>query len=166
MKNKKTIYVLIPAVLLVWALIFYRVSEGIQVENNSYTNLSATFSSRSSTTPDTFQYALQLNYPDPFLGNRHSIRQASAVSSLPTEVQMPPPATKPLQQAEQFNYARFRYVGLVEHKGKKDQLALIVADEKSLMLRKGETAEGIQLLKIHKDSVEIKSGNHRFYLRR
>jgi hypothetical protein len=169
MKNKKSIYVLAPAVLLVWALIIYRVSDGLQSGDSYYTALSYSPGEQLPVMADTFAYTLQLNYPDPFLGKARPVLPAPNTAPPQLALLRTEPPAAALQQPVPVNpidYTRYKYIGLVEHKDKKDQLALVILDGKSLMLRKGETAEGVQLLKLYRDSVELKSGKHRFHIKR
>ena len=165
MKNKKLLYFLAPAVLLVWSLIVYQVSEGLSGGNPYYGGPGSAVKELVPLASDSFQYSLLLNYPDPFLGRSTPARSTSpVVHSEPKPPVQPAPAAA--VQEEAFNPSRYQYLGLIEHKGKKDKLALLQVDGRSLMLREGETVDALQLMKISQDSVQLKSGKQVFYVKR
>ena len=166
MKNKKTLYFLAPAVLLVWSLIVYQLSEGLSGGNPYYSEAGRTNAEIAPVASDSFQYSLLLNYPDPFLGRTSApARSTSAVVRSEPKAPVQPAPTVPVQEVV-HNPTRYQYLGLIEHKGKKDKLALLMVDGKSLMLREGEAAESLQLVKIGQDSVQLKSGKLLFYVKR
>ena len=169
MKNKKSLYFLAPVVLLVWALIFYQVSEGLQTGNPYYAGAAAAVANQATVATDSFEYTLLLNYPDPFLGRASAGATHKATATVTAVQASAKPAITPslpaTVQEVSLNLSRYKYLGVVEHKGKKDKLALISIDGKSLMLREGDVAEELQLLKISKDSIQLKNGKQVFYVK-
>lgn len=66
MKNKKTLYLLIPLVSIIWGIIIWQILSYRAKE----TETSVTFSVEGTTeTEDTISYVLVANYRDPFLRN-------------------------------------------------------------------------------------------------
>ncbi|AOW20780.1 hypothetical protein [Urechidicola croceus] len=68
MKNKKNIYFLVPAVLLIWGLIGYRVYKALNPSETRITSAQniATFIPKK--IEQSNSYEIQANYRDPFLG--------------------------------------------------------------------------------------------------
>lgn len=95
MKNKKNIFLLIPAVLIIWGLIAYKIFSVVNPSDdlNYITNEHRTF------VPDSLQaeikFKLDLNYRDPFLGRiiskKPSVsKKQSKLRVKKTEIQFPP----------------------------------------------------------------------------
>jgi hypothetical protein len=167
MKNRKAIYILIPAVLLIWALIAYQVSEGLQGGAPTYAGAGVSLADVAPDEADTFTYTLMLHYPDPFLGRvGYTNKAVPAIQDVPAAQRSPAINSKEEKQPQKPDLSIYKYIGVVEHKSKKDKLALLSVGGRSVMLREGESVEEVKLLKISPDSVKLMKGVETFYIRR
>ena len=75
MKNKKNIYFLLPAVLVVWGLLGYRIFSAVQPKSIN-TDLNA---SQLAFTPHNFKesesFTIKADYRDPFLGTINKVHK-------------------------------------------------------------------------------------------
>jgi hypothetical protein len=157
MKNKKLLYVLLPAVIGIWALIFYRVFAAVKPGNDTdsvtVTNIGK---DNEALISDTFQ--LIADYRDPFLGTLIDdkpvrsngpvvITEAKPVIPKPYPVQAPWPSVS--------------YSGMIRNQHSSVQLAMLQVNGQSYTVRSGEIIEGIQILKVFRDSIEVSMGKER-----
>ena len=146
MKNKKTVYVLLPAVAIIWGIVIYRVFSGLHSSNENYkmnTNFNTSVNTNSSVL-DTF--SISANYRDPFLGRMISVN-ANSIQKNET-----PKVEKVIQQ---IKWPTIIYNGMIKNQKSKKELALVQIGGKDNIMKAGETAEGIKIQKIYKDSIEV-----------
>ena len=146
MKNKKVIYLLLGVVLLVWGLIFYRLFSGMGPSENRTSSSTGIYKdSTEKNVADTF--SIVGHYRDPFLGTMASdkpeIKPGPHVA-LVAKV-LPPPLAWPVTG----------YGGMIKNQKSNKQLVLIQINSQNHLMKTGDAMEGIQLLKITKDSVEL-----------
>jgi len=162
MKNKKTLYYLIPAVILIWGIIVYKI---ITVTNYESVKHSSATSIPSINSQDTLpkEYQLLLNYKDPFL-LEPAFRQ-NKVKSQSRNADLSATRQKPIKNVPQLNLMNIMYIGMVEKPGN-HTIALINIGGETKMLRKGEHADQIKVLNIWTDSVQIFSNGEIYYLKK
>lgn len=149
MKNKKTIYILGPLVLLIWALVIYRVLSYGAVEiaapafqTDFQDELSVDF------VPDSF--VLHADYNEPFLIDEGTyLSQARPLSAKQAEVPKEVLPTLP-------KWPDIAYLGTIGNKKKKRQLSIIRIGKKEYFFKKGEEKEEIRLLKNYGDSIKLR----------
>jgi len=148
MKNKKLAYILLPLVLLVWGIVGYKLYiKFFGEENIALMNTEINVEDKSNNYKDHFEIAN--NYRDPFLG--HAVREVSVSvqpSAMPIQRQsvVPAPAIKPV-----VYWPVIKVGGLVNEKKFMGTIA-----GKSVLLEKGEQAQGVIFVKSSKDSVWFK----------
>jgi hypothetical protein len=147
MKNKKLIYVLLPATILIWGFAFMRIynyifpgkPEEIAAQQINSDNVQEYIT-------DTF--SININYRDPFLGKSKQIITKE----------------KPLVQIKQTNIVPVKkdaswpvihYTGMIKNQKSSKQLAMLQINGTSSIMRAGEVNENVKLNRIFKDSVEI-----------
>lgn len=164
MKNKKSIYFLLPVVVLIWSAIVYQFYQGNGEE--------VTFAYRKSVPavatmelPKKKVYSLLLNYPDPFLdpGNKPATPARSQPEPVPAAQALAAPEK---EEVPAYNWEQIKYKGLVEHKGKGKVVALLEIRGQSYMLAAGAMQEEVLLQKIEIDSVLLKVGKENTYIRK
>jgi hypothetical protein len=143
MKNKKAVYILMPLVVLIWAIIFYRIFSAASGEdgNTGFQSMDQ-LPEQEADTNQTFTIAA--NYPDPFL------KTAALVSV--KKVEKKPPVVKPIVNIKWPNIV---YGGTIKNQQSKKQVALVEINGTSNMMRLNEEVGGVQLKRIYNDSIEV-----------
>ena len=144
MSNKKTIYVLLPLVLILWGYIIYRVLEqanpDVDLPNSE---LPAIRSKLASDITDDF--SLLLNYPDPFLKHLR-IEENGALENTPENSQM--------NQVYVWNWPNMTYGGCIVNK--KKIVGILQINSKNLLVQEGKEYEDFKVDKIYSDSIVMK----------
>lgn len=138
MKNKKLIYILLPAVFIIWGLIafkaisFFKGSEQIKYlkklsSNNSQTALLDTFS-------------LLLNYPDPFL---NSPKIQTGIHSITQSIK------------EKIKWPNITYYGSIGNIKKQGYMVSLKIDDQDVLLKMGATYKNIRLVSVKNQVVVL-----------
>jgi hypothetical protein len=141
MKNKKAVYALIFVVLLIWGIVFYRIFSYVQKSDETAATVSAPAQSnnhRPKNIPD-----IKADYRDPFLGSVPK-KVAPASNIIRKEIKKP---TAP--------WPTVVYSGMIRSSGKANVIAILQINGKEFLGKPGDTAGGIMIKKIYKDSVEL-----------
>jgi len=137
MKNKKSIYVLLPIVLLIWGLVIYRFFDFSTDDIPDGTTSNFTVKPLAVMPRDTFN--INVNYRDPFLGKMY----------LPRQVKKSGRKTNSIEQAAPLVWPSIVYRGLVsDAKNKKKVFMLIISGQTFLMSERDTELD-----------VQIKGGN-------
>lgn len=154
MKNKKLLIILIPATLLLWGMIIYKIfsvaSGGddigqvqgtVSVVNNDNNALTDTFS-------------INPTYRDPFLGKTNKTATIAIVGSSNSKpISTPKPiATNPINKT----FPNIIYGGLIKNKQSNKQLVLIQINGQSNIMKIGDIVNEVELTKVFRDSIEVK----------
>ena len=67
MKNKKNIYILLPAVILIWGLLGYRIFSGLKPSNTAEEKLTVR-AFKPQELKESEPFTISTDYRDPFLG--------------------------------------------------------------------------------------------------
>jgi len=144
MKNKKNIYFLLTAVLLIWGLLGYRLFSAVQ-PNNASANLAV---SDISFEPNKFKeskpFTIRADYRDPFLGTIATIKRKNKKRTKKRKV-------LPLQPFPQIIYK-----GLVSGQNNKQQVFIISIDGKQHFFKKNQSFQGVQLRNGNIKSITLK----------
>lgn len=149
MKNKKSIYILGPLVLLIWALVIYRIfSYSAVVIAEPSLRIESSPEDMSTFEPDSF--VLHADYTEPFL-----IDEKTYLSNAR------PLREKDKKQVEEVipelpKWPSIAYLGTIGNKKKRKQLSLIKIGDKEYFFKQGEEKEEIMLLKNYGDSVKLR----------
>lgn len=144
MKNKKNIYFLLPAVLLIWGLLGYRIFSAVQPIDTS-TNLKLSENAYQPTSfKETETFTIKVDYRDPFLGATLNTQKSTAKRSVKT-------AQEPTQPFPQIVYK-----GVVSGQGNKEQVFIISIDGKQFFFKKNQTFNGVQLRNGSVKSITLK----------
>lgn len=160
MKNKKLIYVLLPAVLVIWGIIFYRIFNAAGGDDNisSFSDTGAR-EAQVSSYADTF--SIIGDYRDPFMGKL-------AIAERPKPVMRTQPRAKEEkpQPPVKIAWPSIGYSGMIKNQKSAVQLAMMQVNGQSYTLKAGQSAEGVQLVKIFRDSVEVIFQNEKRTIRK
>lgn len=147
LKSKKAIYVLLPLVLIVWGLILYKVFTGLSdgPDLPVYSNQVPSESVERATEPDTF--SIHANYRDPFLGKLLSKKPVVKKSKKPKKVLKKPPVV--------IRWPSITYGGMVRNQQSQKMVAMVKISGKDNLMKEGEELDGIQLVKVYRDSIQL-----------
>lgn len=152
MKNKKAIWVLLPAVLGLWGLIIFRVSNAVNSDDPKPIVRQELLNAAASTKEIQY-YELKLDYDDPFLKGRRPIVRKAPVK--PSNSQKAKPVVKKTVKKLPLIWPSIEYKGTIgSEKGNKSMVILHVNGESWFMSSKEEKDE-IKLLKTYQDSVIV-----------
>ncbi|RZJ94936.1 MAG: hypothetical protein EOO60_01815 [Hymenobacter sp.] len=179
MNSKRSVYLLVPLVLLVWGLIGWRIWAAAN-DSTSEAEQLPTVALRAKPTTVRHQPKLLLAYDDPFKpGPSHST--PSLVGSLPAVGTLPNAATSG-RSAASLNFAvrpavptvaiasvpwpQIRYLGVIAHAGGSAQVALLAIDNQEFVIKASKSERGVQVLKLFRDSVQLGfSGQKKSFVR-
>jgi len=155
MKNRKTLYILIPAVILIWGLIIFKILNGvasIPVEKRSGMNLNHLKDSVKIEKDTFFIYA---NYRDPFLIENvpHKNSQVTNDPEKNNEYRQPRRRTRKTSNANKW--PKIIYKGIISNNHNNDKVILLEIDQSKHLVRKGDTVKEIRINDFTSDSVFI-----------
>jgi len=150
-KNKKTTYILLPVVLLIWGAIVYKVffANATQEEDIAITAMPM---QHAAVSDSAFSFTIQNNYRDPFLSHTYVAR------SKPVQKKAPKPKEpKKIEQPKVIVWPKVEYMGTVE--GKDAKFGLVLIDNATTMVAEGDRVKKIDIIKIYADSIRLKNAD-------
>lgn len=163
MKNKKVLYLLIPASVLIWGNIVYKiytsmygedagaiVFESPKIVNSIEEELNDTFS-------------IDPNYRDPFLGKTLKNNSASENSTHPVVSTSESFTNK---SNSKIQMPTIIYGGLIKNKKSNKQFALIQINGIGNVMKVSDKVGEITLMKIYRDSIQVKYNNQLKFISR
>lgn len=165
MKNKKAVYFLLPVVLFIWSAIFYRIYTGTGSETEAgYRNTS--MAGDHYELPEKKEYSLLLDYPDPFSAG-YAVPKTTVKPKAGKEQRKKIPDVKKEQAPKAgYDWRGVSFLGTIENSDKKKSLALLKVDGTSYMLSEGVLQDGMEVLWMSTDSVQIKIGKETAYIKK
>lgn len=143
MKSKKSLAILIPALLLVWGIIGVKIIKQLHPSQED-AGLPVVQTKPNREKPMVKNYSLINNYPDPFL----------------KEIKSPQIKEEPNKRSMQLNskqkgqiWPQIQYKGCI--KSKHSQTALIELNTSKVLLQQNEEKYGLTLLFVHNDSITV-----------
>jgi len=138
MKNKKLLYVLVPAVLVIWGAIAHRALMYLSVNNDNHTLLMKNQQQGSLVTSnDTF--TLLLNYPDPF---GYEPRPNSVVN-------------QPRNQIKKNKWPQVQIYGIIGNGNKDCMLVSLSIDNQDAIIKVGERIHQVKLVRVKSQSMTL-----------
>lgn len=144
MKNKKSIYILLPLVLFIWGTVMYQVfsfsanEEEVMVPTNEISLKPIKISKRDSVVIDT-------DYRDPFLGKMYSTEKVKS-----TKKKASPKKLEPLV------WPTIQYKGIVSDTKEKSKIFMLVINNQTHLMKKGQTENEVFLKDGDRESVYVK----------
>lgn len=155
MKNKKLIYLLVPLTFGVWGYIGYFIYSTIN-KDEYIPEINVSKQKKHTNKPIEKDYSLFLNYRDPFLGKISSQQNTNKV----------PKASKPKTEVNNTILNNIKYLGLIKNKEQGNIIASININHNDYLLKKGDKINGVEILKINSDSLQIKIENKNYYIKK
>ena len=158
MRNKKlAIYVLLPVVVIIWGAAIFQIFKVINPDSVAIKNLDFDKLPKSSKNnmPDTF--SIVANYRDPFLGrSENHLGQGIKYTVAPV-----------LKKPEiRIAWPALAYKGMIRNKKSNKQLVMVSIAGKTSMMNSGDEINGVGLIAISNDSVELSFQNEKKWLRK
>jgi hypothetical protein len=159
LKQKRSTYFLLIAVLGIWIFIGYRIFDFLEKPGEKLAQPEAEPLQIEEIQIDFEVESLRLDYPDPFLKNTGSKARRKYNSK---------PKAFPIARTEKpvINAlsGRLEYFGYVRNND--GQVAIFQLDGKNRLLEKGSDIEGFRLQTIYEDSVIIRKEENSFCIKR
>lgn len=150
MKNKKTIYILLPTVLLIWGAVMYEFFSFSTTEELKI-NTSNEFVFKPTAIKERDTVAINVNYRDPFLGKMYSEKgNGIASKKKTTNIKKAPKIVEPIV------WPAIVYKGIVSDTKEKNKVFMLIINGQTFLMRKGETENEIFLKEGDRESVYVK----------
>ena len=163
MKKKSTLYIVSTIVVLLWGYIIYKFFNPPRAENRAI-SASPVFDNLSSNVViDTF--SISAEYRDPFFGKSipkpvfKSNNNGTSTASIKTPIIVSPKVIA-------VNKPVVSYLGLIKNSKQNKQVALIQINGTMNNLSVGDKQDGIEVLKILKDSIEVRFQKEKYFVRK
>ncbi len=153
--QRKLRIILIIAVVILWALIFYKIYKTFFGKSSTSIIMSdsTVLITEKSTLVDTF--SLKLNYIDPFL--KHEVVSAPDRKS---KENLTPTKPKPNQKKQKdCVWEEIKFGGLIKNKEDNRHTALLKIKGKSFIVKENELIKDYLITRIYKDSITLKKEN-------
>ncbi|KAF2518529.1 hypothetical protein E0W68_09410 [Flavobacterium salilacus subsp. salilacus] len=144
MKNKKAIYILLPLVLLIWAMVIYQFfsfsgSDAVAVNNNK----AYTIKPINIPVKDTF--TINVNYRDPFLGKMYLPNNNKTSISK---------KTKP-KPAEPIIMPHIIYKGIVSDNQNEKKVFMVIIKGQTFLMKEKDTEQEVTLKNGNREYIEV-----------
>ncbi|WP_317897772.1 hypothetical protein [Aurantibacillus circumpalustris] len=164
LKNKKTLYILIPVNILVWGFFVYRFYTAFTDSDVSIPIVQSK-EIKVLGLKDSIAYKLSMDYKDPFLKESkreyvHNYSNSGNQPKKPAPVKTPSiaPAPKVLPDV--------KYLGLIKNNTSGMATALVSVNGQSKLIKQNESIDGIIFKTFNQDSLVAKWGRERIVVRK
>ncbi|MBI2968490.1 MAG: hypothetical protein HYY40_11860 [Bacteroidetes bacterium] len=157
-RNKKLLYYLLPATIAIWGIVFYKVLTTLWRGDDAAPAIPSANvkGAKEKISADTF--SLIGTYRDPFLGK--------IADKPPISAEIKPPVHQPVKTEVKTVWPAIIYGGMIKNQQTKKMVALININGQDNLLAPGEEKEGLKLLAVFPDSVEMISGKEKRVIRK
>ena len=162
MKNKKLSWILLPAVLGIWAVIGWKVYAAMRNDESPFTDTGTAGISNadSPALPDT--YELVLDYRDPFLDKPAPVK----IQPSRHVVQGTTPVKPSRDSSATVSWPAISYYGLVRQPESGKTVGFLAVNGSSCFIRSGDNVGNILVGRINADSVEVIMGKLKKFVRK
>lgn len=161
MKNKKSIYFLLPLVLLIWAIVIYQFFS-FTTPDDSLDHTPTEFRIKPLKIKEPTRFSINVDYRDPFLGKMYATRETTKSNDKKGSVisKKRQPKTE-----ETLIWPSIHYKGTISDSKQKKTLFIMVIDGHNYYMKKGDTENGVFLKDGNKESVYVKyKGNLNLFM--
>ena len=140
MKSKKSIYILLPIVLLIWGLVIYQFFSFSNEQIPETTTID--FSSKSLNLKKRDSFSIEVTNRDPFLGKLTSEKKAITHS---TTSNQPKTNTTAVKKVNEIVWPDITYKGIVSDTKEKVKVFMIIINGETFFMRKGQQEQEVTL---------------------
>lgn len=168
LKNKKTVYLLIPINILIWGFFVYRFYSAYHETDDLSSSITSAVVIPKEINGDTAVYQLDLHYKDPFLKDEPAVRQQSSRNALlASEQKTSPPVSAPKTPTPSAKpMPEIKYLGMIRNKTSGVSTALISLNGESHQVKPSQVIDGITVKSFCADSLVARWGKEKIVLRR
>lgn len=158
MKSKATNIALVIALICIWGTVIYKFIGGSSNEDAYYLpqSNSSAFVEQIQLVQENF--VVDGNYRDPFLGRTYHAPRAKSTTKKKSPKPVIPQIIKP---PPDWSFLVYRGDFINE---KKQHVGIITIRNKDVLAKEGEEKEGVKILKILKDSIQVNYQNEKKYI--
>lgn len=147
-QKKKTIYILMPIVILVWGFVFYQLyGYFFSTPSYAYTE-EKTIINIDEIKKDTF--SIVANYRDPFLSQKKIQTVSHPVVSKTNRS-----TTKKNSAPTVLKWPLIQYKGMIKNNNSEKRVAIINIDGKERIVKEGTTLNELKVVKIEKETITV-----------
>jgi hypothetical protein len=144
MKNKRAVYIVLPAVIGLWALVVYKVFQ-LYSPTNQEGQLHSSFVPPILTLNNNDTFSIIADYRDPFLGKMQAEVKQTKHNPAPPSQKIPVVLTWP----------NVSYGGVIKSRKSNEQVCMVSINGQSIFMKVGDSNADVQLKKIYNDSIEV-----------
>jgi len=142
-------YILLPVVIIIWGIVFYKIFIGIKSPNKAMGNVNTIIGGNDSSLFKVDTFSIINNYRDPFMNNQtNTTYKPGATHNLPIKKEA-------VVTSAPLKWPDIMYNGIIKSKKSPQQLVMVKINGASNFMTKGDNIAGIELLKVYKDSIVI-----------
>ena len=154
-------YVLLPAVVIIWVMIGYRLYNAVKADDNPLPSTRpVTIAEKKE---DSKPYQLQLNYLDPFLKDKVQEHTAHAPSTYSRLVTLPT-VPEPINASHAVDWSIITYVGMISNNQTDYRVGIITIKGTRKLVHENDRIPPFVIEKITKDSVRIRAREEARYV--
>jgi hypothetical protein len=154
--NKKLVYFLLPLVIVVWVFFFYRIYTGLYSSNELIIQQKDLFHSGNSHAFQVDTFGLIASYRDPFLGKVVSESEKNNPAVISPKRKVVPAMPWP----------SIIYSGMIKNQSSKKELAMLQINGQSNLMKPNEIISEVQLIRIYRDSIQVRFGKEKRMIRK
>lgn len=148
---------MVPVVIAIWAYVFYNIFGNKDKPDNDSLHSANTTRLNNTTQQPVDTFSIKADYRDPFLDKLMTGDQPKSVSVV---------KTSPIKVQPLTAWPQVAYFGIIKNQTGNKQLALLQINGKQSRMQLNQMTGEITLMKITRDSVQIKFGKEMKYVRR
>ncbi len=148
MKNKKSIYILLPLVLLIWGIVVFQVFS-FSTPDKAILNKAADFDIKPFKIKKRVPFYIDVNYRDPFLGKVYGAPKATDSGKMHKAVKK---QSKPVAN---IVWPSIQYKGMFSDSKNKNKKFMLVIAGKNYFMKEGDIQEEILLKNGDKESIYV-----------
>ncbi|MGE0562534.1 MAG: hypothetical protein AB7O47_12015 [Flavobacteriales bacterium] len=150
-KDKKTIYVMLPIILLVWAFVFYQLYGYFFAQPHYSVKELAVSVAYDKIVEDSF--TIVANYRDPFLGSKTATSISSENSTQPNKT-----SNSTAAQNKQ-PWPMIEYKGMIKNNNSNKRIGIVVINGSEHIIKQGEVMSDVTVVKIDKTEIKVRYQN-------
>lgn len=155
MKDKKSLYILLPAAAALWGYIIYLVVSGMGGGNDTIIQAAPPIVTTDTLTFGQDSFALSLSYSDPFLKKQKPIKTAAPTTSPANSApKKPKPPKKPVED-NTINWPPLTYGGSISGMGSKKEVIILIVGSDEFLVKEGDEVKGVKVNHIAPNAIGL-----------
>jgi len=153
MRKKKTLYIMLPIILLVWGGVFYQLY-GYFFSSPVYKNIEEKqFVNIEEIKQDTF--SIVANYRDPFLGGKVKLKKTINNYNSKSNVNNNRKKQQKIIKADQ-PWPTIKYSGMIKNNNSNWKVGIIKVNGKEHLVKEGLLINDLKIIKIEKKAIKVR----------